>query len=80
MPTDPVYGVRCSVRFDVVARCLHDRSHDDKQQHAEEAFDTAPDVENLGNEKIADTACDRSDDADDCCQSMCVERRGDVRV
>jgi hypothetical protein len=80
MPTDPVDRIRRSVRFDVVARRLHDRSHDDKEQHAEEAFDTAPDVENFGDEQIADTTCDRSDDTDDCCQSMCIEGGGDIRV
>ena len=78
--TYPVNSVCSCVRFDVVACCFHDRSHDDEQQHAEEAFDTAPDVENLGDEQVTNTTCDRSNDADDGGQSMFAERRSDVWV
>jgi hypothetical protein len=63
-----------------VACCFHNRSNDNKQQHAEEAFDSAPDVENLCDEEVANTASDRSNDADDGSQSVFSERRGDVWV
>lgn len=78
--THPVHCVCGRISLDVVARSLHDRSHDDKQQHAEEAFDTAPNVKDLGNEEVENTARDRSNDADDGGQSMFAERRGDIWV
>ena len=79
-PTHPVDSVCGCVSLDVVARRFHDRSNDNKQQHAEEAFNTTPDVENLGDEEITNTARDRSNDADDGSQSVLAERRGDVWV
>jgi len=79
-PTYPVDSVCGRVRLDVVACCFHDRSHDDKQQHAEEAFDAAPNVKNLGDEEVANTSRDRSNDADNRCQSVFTERRGNVWV
>ena len=79
-PTYPVDSVRRCVRLDVVACCFHDRSNDDEQQHAEEALDTAPDIKNLCDEKVANTAGDRSNDADDRSQTVFAERRGNVWV
>jgi hypothetical protein len=72
-PTYPVDSVRRCVCLDVVACRFHDRSNDDKQQHAEEAFDTTPDVKNLCDEEIANTAGDRSNDTDDGGQSVFAE-------
>jgi hypothetical protein len=80
LPTYPVDSVCGCISLDIVACCLHDRSHDDKQQHAEEAFDTTPDIKDLRNKEVANTARDRSDDADDSGQSVFAERRGDVWV
>lgn len=63
-----------------MACSFHDRSNDNKQQHAEEAFDTAPNVEDLRYEEVANTAGDRSNDADDRSQTVFAERRGNVWV
>ena len=78
--TYPVDSVCGCISLDVVACRFHDRSHDDKQQHAEETLDTAPDIENLGDEEVANTTRDRSNDADDRCQSVLAERRSNVWV
>jgi len=79
-PTYPVDSVRSCVCLDVVACRFHDRSNDNKQQHTEETFDTAPDIENFCDEEVANTAGDRSNDADDRSQSVFAERRGNVWV
>lgn len=80
LPTYPVDGVCGCISLDVVTRCFHDRSHNDKQQHAEETFDATPDVKDLRDKEVANTARDRSNDADDGSQSVLAERRGDVWV
>ena len=72
-PTYPVDSVRGCVCLDVVACRFHDRSNNDKQQHTEEAFDATPDVKKLGNEEVANTSRDRSNDADDGSQSVFAE-------
>lgn len=78
--SNPVDGVGGSVRLDVLAGRFHYGADDNQTQHAEEALDTTPDVEDLGDEQIAYTACDRSDDADYGRQSVLVKVGCDVWV
>lgn len=78
--SNPVDGVGGSVRLDVLAGRFHDGADDNQTQHAEEALDTTPDVENLGDEEVAYTACDRSDNADYGGQAVLVKVGRDVWV
>lgn len=52
---DPVYRVGCCVGPDVVAGGFHDEADDYQKEHEEEAFNTAPDVDQLGDKEVADS-------------------------
>lgn len=60
--TNPVDGVGSGIHFDVDASGLHDHAQQDKDNHDEESFASAPDINNLGNRKVADATGNRRQD------------------
>lgn len=76
---DPVDGVGSGVHLDVDTRSLHDHTEDDEEKHEQETFDTAPDVDQLGDEQVADTAKDGSHDAGGTQKSMLRKGACNVR-
>lgn len=76
--TDPVEGVGCGVHFDVVGGGLHDHADGYKEEHEEETFDAAPDVDDLGNGQVANASHDGSDNAGGGQETVLAEGRGDV--
>ncbi len=78
--SDPVERVRGRVHLDCGAGGLHDQADKDQDQHEQEALDSAPDVDDLGQGEFRRAAQDHRDDADDGEQAVFAERGGDVRV
>lgn len=76
---NPENRLRGSVRLNVLARCLHDHTDGDEEDHAGESFRTAANIDNLGDRELGDTAENRGDNAGRRKQAMLTERGGHVR-
>lgn len=78
--TRPVEDVGGNVGLDVFASRLHDHADDADNQHDEEALDTAPKVNDLGEREGRARSNDAGENAADVEETVGAERRGDVRV
>lgn len=60
---NPVEGVGGGVHLDVVGGGLHDHANGYKEEHEQETFDAAPDINDLGNSQVANASHDGGDNA-----------------
>lgn len=59
---DPVEGVAGGVGFDVLAQSFQDHANDDEEDHQQEAFAAAADVDDFGDGEFADVGDDGAED------------------
>lgn len=64
---------RC-VSFDVLAEGFEDHADDDEQDHQQEAFAAAADVDDFGDGELADAGDDGAEDGCDGQEAVLVER------
>lgn len=75
---DPVDGGSRSVHLDAVAGGHENHTDNDEKDHEDEALDTTPDVDDLGNGKLADTTDKGRNDAGRRQKTVLGECRGDI--
>ena len=59
---DPVERVAGCISLDVLAQSFQDHADDDEENHQQEAFAAAADVDDLGDGELADTSDDGAKD------------------
>lgn len=75
---DPVERMAGCVCFDVFAQGFEDHADDDEQDHEQEAFAAAADVDDFGDGELADAGDDGAEDGGYGEEAVLVEGGGDV--